>query len=236
MKVYRIKNWDELYENNRTRILKVMHWIPVPNKHDGDGYLTLVERKNGAAYLGAWLAILQVASKCQERGTLMRGDGTPHTAESIARITRISADTIEAALEILTNECKWLEIIGQHDSAGIRQEGAAEAHPTDEEEKERIEEKEEKEAHAPAVVFPPAIDCPEFRTTWEKWQRYRSERKLAKLVPTSIQSKLNELGAMGLTRAVAAIEHSISNNYQGIFEPKPQGGNPKQQNRRGPNI
>ncbi len=33
-----IRNWSENFENNRTRDLKEMKWIPVPNKHDGDGY------------------------------------------------------------------------------------------------------------------------------------------------------------------------------------------------------
>ena len=85
-----------------------MDWVPVPNKHDGDGYTLLVDRPDGAAMLGAWLAILQVASKCDPRGTLLRDGATPHDAASISRITRLPKATIQTALEILENECKWL--------------------------------------------------------------------------------------------------------------------------------
>ena len=34
----RVAGWDEHFENNRTRELKRLHWLPVPNKQDGDGY------------------------------------------------------------------------------------------------------------------------------------------------------------------------------------------------------
>jgi len=70
-----IKNWDKHFENNRTRDLKQMRWVPFPNSHDGDGYTELVEHKNGPAHLGCWVAIVQVASKCDTRGTLLRGGG-----------------------------------------------------------------------------------------------------------------------------------------------------------------
>jgi hypothetical protein len=39
MTVYRIRNWSELYENNRTRQLVDMQWVPIPNKHDGNNPL-----------------------------------------------------------------------------------------------------------------------------------------------------------------------------------------------------
>ena len=113
MKTYRIKDWANAYENNRTRELKYMDWIPIPNRHDGDGYTLLVDRENGAQMLGAWLAILQVASKCDPRGTLLRDSATPHDSASIGRITRIPKAIVQQALDILVNECKWVEIIGE---------------------------------------------------------------------------------------------------------------------------
>lgn len=109
MKFLRIKDWGKIYENNRTRELKHMDWIPVPNKHDGDGYTTLVDRENGAEMLGAWLAILQVASKCDVRGTLLRDGAVPHNSLSLARITRLRADVFERVIPVLINECQWLE-------------------------------------------------------------------------------------------------------------------------------
>jgi hypothetical protein len=128
MKIYRIKDWSKHYENNRTRELKRMEWVPVPNKHDGDGYTALVDRENGAALLGCWIGILQIASKCEPRGTLIRHnpaggcgkvrDGVePHTSASISRITRLPSKLIDEALLVLINECKWVEIIGENEDA-----------------------------------------------------------------------------------------------------------------------
>lgn len=106
----RVKDWDALYENNRTRGLKVMQWVPVPNKHDGDGYTALVDHPSGAAYLGCWIATLQVASRCEPRGTLLRDGGKPHTAESLARMTRLSREAFEEAIPRLL-AVEWLEVI-----------------------------------------------------------------------------------------------------------------------------
>src|ERR1700684_3855635 len=99
MKVYRVRDWDSLYENNRTRSMKFMQWIPITNKQDGDGYIQVVEGKNGAEMLGGWLAILQVASKCRTRGTLLRSSGHPHDAASISAMSRLPADSIQNALD-----------------------------------------------------------------------------------------------------------------------------------------
>ena len=163
-KLYRIKNWEN-FENNRTRKMKQMMWIPVPNKHDGDGYTELVDRKNGAAMLGAWLAILQVASKCEKRGTLLRDNGTPHAPKSIARLTRLDESTIGEAITLLCcDEVGWLEVVDAQRVAVECAKGAPIAHPTDEEEK-GIEEKEEKEEEGSAsdCMIDEVLKCrPEF--------------------------------------------------------------------------
>lgn len=110
---YRIKNWDKLFENNRTRSLKRMDWIPIPNKMDGDGYTDLLDHPNGAAHLGAWVAILQIASRCDMRGTLCRLTSagiTPHDFKSFARISRISASVFAEAIPRL-QEIGWIEAV-----------------------------------------------------------------------------------------------------------------------------
>jgi hypothetical protein len=112
MKLYRIREWNERYENNRTRELKKLDWVPVPNKQDGEGYTLTVLQDCGPALLGAWLVILQTASKCGIRGTLMRDTGKPHDANSIARLTRFPVGLIEQALDWFTSdEMQWMEII-----------------------------------------------------------------------------------------------------------------------------
>ncbi|MBZ5585683.1 MAG: hypothetical protein LAQ30_26485, partial [Acidobacteriia bacterium] len=111
--VLRVRNWDTHYENNRTRDYKKLNWVPIPNRMDGDGYTELVDHPNGAAHLGAWVAIVQVASRCTPRGALMRESGQPHNAESLARITRLPVDVFaEATLRLL--KIGWLEEIPQN--------------------------------------------------------------------------------------------------------------------------
>lgn len=111
MKCYRIKGWKTQFENNRTRTMDVMRWVPIPNHYDGDGYTELVDGPNGAAIYGAWVAIVGVASRCPERGTLLRSSGEPHTADSIARLTRLPSGIIEKALvKASSKSVGWLEL------------------------------------------------------------------------------------------------------------------------------
>jgi uncharacterized phage protein (TIGR02220 family) len=107
--LYKIADWRDKYENNRTRELKSLSWVPFPNSHDGDGYTALMSHKNGEQLLGAFVVIVQVASKCDPRGTLLRGPAMPHTAASLARITRFSAKTIQQCLDVCCDrEVGWI--------------------------------------------------------------------------------------------------------------------------------
>jgi uncharacterized phage protein (TIGR02220 family) len=112
MTAYSIVNWDRLFENNRTRELKKLDWVPIPNKHDGDGFTELMDRPNGVAIFGAWVLILQLASKCNPRGCLYRQNPAspcePHTAASISRITRCPEKIITDALSVLVT-IGWIE-------------------------------------------------------------------------------------------------------------------------------
>lgn len=133
-RILRIRNWDENFENNRTRELKKMDWVPVPTKQDGDGYTELVSHENGAAHLGAWLAIVEVAAKCDPRGTLLRESGKPHDSASLSRISRLPASVFEEVIPRLLT-IGWLETqdepanevteIPQEAAAPAPQEGAA---------------------------------------------------------------------------------------------------------------
>jgi len=112
--LYRIRKWDDTYENNRTRELREMRWVPVPNKWDGDGFTALMDRDpwKAAAYLGGFLLLLQVASKCSPRGTLLRRNGTPHCPASLSRLTRAPAELFAELMPILADdEIGWLEVI-----------------------------------------------------------------------------------------------------------------------------
>jgi hypothetical protein len=124
MTAYKIVGWGKYYENNRTRELKRMAWVPMPNKFDGDGYTYLVDGPTGAACFGAWCALVEVASRCDVRGTLLRTGGAPHDSESLSRITRLPEKIWNEVLPILVS-IGWIERYEiPQEGAGIPQEGA----------------------------------------------------------------------------------------------------------------
>ncbi len=130
MDVIQIVDWDKHYENNRTRELKRMAWVPMPNRHDGDGYTALLDHPNGTAHFGAWCALVEVASRCDVRGTLLRGGGKAHDAESLARMTKVPAAVWEEVLPRLVS-IGWVRFCEiPQEGAGIPQEGAPAPHPT----------------------------------------------------------------------------------------------------------
>jgi uncharacterized phage protein (TIGR02220 family) len=114
---YRIKNWNTIYEVNRSRELKTVKWLPLPIKLSGDGYCLLMEeengnrRKDGPAFFGTFIAIIELASTCNPRGSLIRSSDTPHTFESIGRICRICAKLVEQTILFCIEKLNWIEII-----------------------------------------------------------------------------------------------------------------------------
>jgi hypothetical protein len=70
------------------------------------------------------------------------------------------------------------------------------------------------------IVFPVELDNPPFRAGWEAWGQYRRERKLSAYTPSGTNMQFAKLKKLGAARAIAAIEHSIAQNYQGIYEDK----------------
>jgi len=117
--VYRIANWDELFENSRTRQMKTMRWAPIPNKLDGDGYTELIEgHTRGVMHYACWVTLVLVASRCTPRGSLVRANGQTHSPTTLARMTRMETDLIAETIRRVI-EIGWLEevtAISQTDS------------------------------------------------------------------------------------------------------------------------
>ncbi len=198
-----------------------MAWVPVPIRQDGDGYTLLMDLPNGAALFGSWIAILQVAARCDVRGTLLRDIGKPHDAESLSRVTRIPTKLIsEALIFFSSDDVKWLEIIVlekiPHEGATIPQDDAGIPHPSAK--KERTEQKEE--VAGDSFTFPVELDNQEFISAWDKYLCYRKERKLSKLKPVSVSHQLDEMAQCGSKASIEAINRTISNGWSGIFPKK----------------
>ena len=206
---YRIKDWDEHYENNRTRDMKEMRWVPIPCKLDGDGYTTIMEKKNGASIYGAWIACVIVASSCGERGTLLRSNKTPHDTASLARITRIPKPIIKEMLDICTKECKWIEIIDLQEGAEIPQEGAGCLRGI---EGNRIEENRREENR---IEESPCSPLDEAMASFRD-MRKKIRKPLTTKAESLIVKKLNSMES-NESGKIAILEQSIMNSWQGIF-------------------
>jgi hypothetical protein len=68
----------------------------------------------------------------------------------------------------------------------------------------------------PEPVLP--FTSPAFREAWTAWVRHRKEIRKP-LTPTASERQLKKLADMGEARAIAALDHSMANGWQGIFEP-----------------
>ena len=88
-------------------------------------------------------------------------------------------------------------------------------HASKEEGKGREGNKEGKEA--PAAPLPFASE--KFSEAWSLFRTHRSQIKKP-LTPAAEQMQLKQLGLMGETRAIIAIEHTIAKGWQGIREPE----------------
>lgn len=127
MIAYRVAKWADRYENNRTRELKRLDWVPVPNDMSNLGYLELVDHPNGAAHLGAWLAILEIASRQPKRGEIPQGSAG--TTQSLARISRLPVALFEEVIPRLAS-MDWIESFENQQVAKIMQDGAGISHPS----------------------------------------------------------------------------------------------------------
>lgn len=65
-----------------------------------------------------------------------------------------------------------------------------------------------------------------FKAAWSEWEQHRKEKGI-KITPTALARQFKKLAAMGEQRAIAAIEHSVANSYQGIYEPNGSATVPK---------
>ena len=247
MMAYRIRNWERHFENNRTKELRKMSWVPVPNKHDGDGYTDLMSRKNAMALYGAWHLILQVASKCEPRGTLVRdivnpapscgdaapscGDAAPscaaHNGASIARLTRGDGQIIEAMLKVGI-EIGWIEQFVMDNEVTESRENPAPScgnpAPSCAEWKGKKGREGKGREAAPArvpVEMPDVPDSlnrsPDFADAFLDYQAHRKEIKKP-LTPTATRNLFLKFSRWGSERATAALRHSLANGWEGVYE------------------
>lgn len=73
-------------------------------------------------------------------------------------------------------------------------------------------------------AIPASLDTTAGRQAWDEWREYRRQTR-KKLTPIGETKLLSEWAERGATRFVAAVNHSITNGWQGLFEPEGKHGN-----------
>ena len=70
--------------------------------------------------------------------------------------------------------------------------------------------------------LPPHINTGGLDVAWDSWRQYHEERKKPLTVSTALK-QFKQFERWGPSRAIAAIDHSISQGYVGLVEPKENG-------------
>ncbi len=255
---YRVRDWGVHFENSRSRDYKKLDWVPIPNKHDGKGYRRLIALENGPALFAAWVLIVQVASKCPQRGVLADEDGAL-TAEDLAMKTGCPAEVFAQAFDMLCHpKIGWLEVeqLAADDPQSVSTltesvrvlTASVSVVPLNRTEENRTEEKRNKGAAAAAgevrpakalkakdtgkaqepIPVPAELDTPETRQALEEWREHRRQKR-NRLTPIQESKLLAEWAAKGSERFVAAVNRSIAGGWSGIFEAEANGQRPAQQ-------
>lgn len=67
------------------------------------------------------------------------------------------------------------------------------------------------------MEIPAPLDTPAFRKAWAEWKANRSANRVKPYKPRGEQTQLNHLATFGPSVAIAAIEQSIRQGWQGLF-------------------
>lgn len=84
----RINRWSELYEQSseQKRYKKGLRWYAVPcDQEDGVGAVMIRDHEHGMAFMGMWNCLCKVSARLpiEQRGYVLRQNGTPHTLETL---------------------------------------------------------------------------------------------------------------------------------------------------------
>jgi hypothetical protein len=245
----RIADWDDLYENSRTRDMKRMRWVPVPCKFDGDGYTELLTgHKNGPCHYAAWMAFLLIAGRSEDRGTLVRSGGRAHDTASVSAMTKIPKAVLDEALPRLI-EIGWIvtETVNPD-----RQSGDSPAPPQSTCGETAVEPQpsysltassrararaslpfhsipffQGKGVRGEGTELPEILDTDEFRQELDSWVAYKAERRES-YKPVGFKQMLTHAANMakqyGLAAIIAAMTKAMANGWKGwdqdsVFKP-----------------
>jgi hypothetical protein len=102
--------WADKYEVSQSRSIDKLSWVPVPINRNSNGYLEMMEKENGIALYGSWLAIIQVVAECDLRGSWIKSNYQAHSIRSLSIATRVDKELIEEVIN-LAIVVGWIEEI-----------------------------------------------------------------------------------------------------------------------------
>jgi hypothetical protein len=114
MTLYQVKDWNDHFENNKSRERDECSFVCVPNKQHGLGFSRIMAEKDGACIYGIWCAILGACSQQKKpREGWLTDDGHPTgtawTPDDLALKFRRPASEIRRAFDFLCSpKIGWL--------------------------------------------------------------------------------------------------------------------------------
>ena len=97
---YVIRDWNDYFENAKSRTIKNPSHVWVPNSHDGMIFSGIADQKNASDIFTGWVLMIQLASKMPERGILRNKYGDLTTSD-MARMTRFPEKVFKDAIDYL---------------------------------------------------------------------------------------------------------------------------------------
>jgi hypothetical protein len=110
--IYQIVNWNEHFENAKSRTVERCSFVAIPNKQHGMGLTRILSSQDGAAKFGIWCLILQACSRHVTNKDQVRDgwltdnglpDGKPWEVEDMALSWRQPTALIESALALFSD-------------------------------------------------------------------------------------------------------------------------------------
>ena len=107
--IYQVTDWNQHYENSRSREIENCAFVCVPTKQHGTGFSLIMAQPDGAAIYGFWVCIL---GSCMRQKTPRHGwltsdgmpTGDPLEAEDLAAKFHRPVKEAVRALEVLTRK------------------------------------------------------------------------------------------------------------------------------------
>lgn len=109
MQVYRIKDWNKVFEDYRSREVAELEFIKWPTKRASEAFHKLARSSDGVMAFGVFAILVQWAARCPQRGVLADTKGAI-TPERFADRYGLPIKVAKKAFAILTDiDCGWLE-------------------------------------------------------------------------------------------------------------------------------